>query len=149
MSAAAVISKTCPDGRLVFGYDYPGAPDPCASGNWVDPFNPEGQGGDVITLQPVITQGTATTGVGGLDPMAPGGPGLSRTWSEAVLAFLFGDDSAAADAPRSAMNATAPGCCAGDPEPHCLKCWLNRHRAWLLIVVLAVAAYLIKRKAAA
>jgi hypothetical protein len=102
-----------------------------------------------VELQPVISQGTATTGVGGLDPMAPGGPGLSRTWSEAVLAFLFGDESAAVDAPRSAMNATAPGCCAGDPEPHCLKCWLNRHRAWLLIVVLAVAAYLIKRKAAA
>lgn len=129
----------CTDGRVLFNV-VPGS-DPCADGVKVIGGDPEGQGGDVIQLQPEITQGSSDTGPGGLDPQAPGGPGQSRAWGQQLLGWLFGDDTATTTTPGP-----SGGCCAAEEEPRCLGCWLRRHRGWLLIAALAVAAYVLRKK---
>jgi len=77
----------------------------------------------------------------GLDPVAPGGPGVSKTFSERMLSYLFGDDEAAA--PKA--PASAGGCCP-DGQPRCLRCWLRKNAGWLFLAALAVAAYLLRKK---
>lgn len=105
----------------------------------LDPTNATGGTGtgEPVT-QPEVTFTPEPGPVQGLDPMSPGGPGQSRTWSQAILSFLFGDDETATPKP--------PGGCCPDRKPRCLACWLRSHAGWLVIAALAVAAYTLRKK---
>jgi len=93
-----------------------------------------------ITLQPVITQGNGTTPPTGLDPAAPGGPGQRKAWGAELLAWIFGDDE-----PMNADPAKPPGCCPEGQRP-CLACWLRKNAGWLLLLALALAAFVLRKK---
>lgn len=94
-------------------------------------------------IQPPVTfTPSPPAGIEGLDPMAPGGPGQNFTWSERVLAFLFGDDD---EAVTPKAPASAGGCCPNG-QPRCLRCWLKKNAGWLFIAGLAFAAFLLRKR---
>jgi hypothetical protein len=131
-------SAACSDGRDVW-VPVGQTIDAVCARPLVDPGDP-GTGEPEITLQPAVTQGTGTTPPTGLDPAAPGGPGQRKAWGAELLAWIFGDDE-----PMNADPAKPPGCCPQGERP-CLACWLRKNAGWLLLLALAVAAFVLRKK---
>ena len=125
MSAAGVTIRTCPDGRSVFQWLYDGAPDACVTGN-----------------KPNTPTVKVTNGLAGSDyANSPSGPNATviQTYTEAT------GQPEVDPAAVAAATGKPPGCCA-DGEANCWKCWVRDHAKWLVIIALAVAAYLLRKK---
>lgn len=115
--------RTCPNGRTVWQLLHEGAPDACAN--------------DLLRIPTVkIING------GGDYLNSPSGPNATviQTYTEATGQPEVDPEAAAA------TGTPAPGGCCADGEADCWKCWVRDHGKWLLILGLALAAYLLRKK---
>lgn len=85
----------------------------------------------------------------GLSPSGPNAPAKDPVTG--ILTTVYGDTTtggkatAKAKSAKSAKSATAGGCC--EPgEPKCLWCWLKDNWIQLAILILAVAAFVTRKK---